>query len=130
MDIISFGCGICDMGIKQGDGEDMNDKIKELLAVLDLSKSQQEEWIIDKFYNGVYPLGWTGTFADLAFRLRDEAVKDNRWIYSEKIHDVCQYVNKPKADNCSCFDAAMWLENEGQPVHFIVAAELTKQEGK
>lgn len=103
----------------------MSDKTKELLAVLDMSKEDQSLWLI--YHEGIEP---TESLADLAFRLRDEAVRINQWIYSEVIRDICRKTNSPKADNCSCFDAAMWAEIEAQPIVWIIAALIAKELSK
>ena len=45
-----------------------NKKIAELLAVLDMTKFEQKDWV----RHNSMPYLWRGSLADLAFRLRDE----------------------------------------------------------
>jgi len=104
----------------------MSKEIDKLLKVLGLTHQEQEDWIIDKFYDNVYPLGWTGLFADLAFRLRDEAFdptpeKGLQGLCWEEGKDIVR-----KHFNMN----ERWFDDMAQPIHWIIAALIAKELAK
>lgn len=88
---------------------------QELLAVLDLPEEKHEYWcLVNADMRGVESL------ADMAFRLRDEAVKQNRGNDWQKAK-VCVWLHLGRT---------MIWDNYAKPIHFIIAALIAKQMAK
>lgn len=121
----------------------MNDKIKELLAVLDLPEEEQWDWLYSHREEYGFELDWINravpsaykqvmlatirrSLADLAFKLRDEAVKENwgSWVYC--VDTVFAYV-KPKGYEGKDTNSLVWLATEGKPIHIIIAVLIAKE---
>ena len=97
----------------------MSDKINELLSVLDMTEDEQFEWCAkcDLLGGTVLHTDRDSMYlADLAFRLRDEAiVHSHRWDYGRR--SVSDYLDKP---------LVMWDE-WSQPIHWIIASLIAKE---
>ena len=111
----------------------MNQKVKELLAVLDLPEEEQIRFL-DKYPNrsienekvlvhGEWRLLKT-CLPTLAFRLRDEVVKTCHYKYDAAIIQVYS-VSKKSAESFH-----WWWIRHSQPIHFIIAALIAKELAK
>ena len=96
---------------------------EELLKVLDMSEDEQWCWAVKKF-NLVYP---RDTLPCLAFRLRDEVVKDKSislpdidqaWILVKE-RCVIKLTHKPVLNDFICYYA--------KPIHWIIVALIVKE---
>ena len=88
--------------------------IDELLAVLDMPEEEQEEWCRDK----TMPYRWRESLADLAFRLRDEAVVNQGEVaWHRAVVKVCDYMGK----------RIVWFKGYAQPIHWVIAALIAKE---
>ena len=101
---------------------------EELLEVLDMSKDKQWEWICKNHFvwsewdhNWYYGKQIICCIADLAFRLRDEAVKANHRAFHDGIYEVMLHV--VGNDNLA---TAFWGEEYAKPIHWIIAALIAK----
>lgn len=98
----------------------MTDKIKELLAVLDMPVNKQRKRIAE-----LTKIHYEGTLADLAFRLRDEVTSSSDlWpeIWNEALRLVAAKYRKTQKDE--------WFVDKAQPIHWIIAALIAKELGK
>jgi len=112
----------------------MTKKIQELLAVLDMSDSQQRLWLFTHIGKDTSN---DRDLADLAFRLRDEAVELNTWGQAKELVAVYSDERVGKliglADGLSGGDRAiigarnLFFVNRGRPIHFIDAALIAKE---
>lgn len=96
------------------------DKIKELLAVLDLPEEEQLKGLKPFIPRGDWAaVYWNYHFslADLAFRLRDEADRTN---FHNGIYEVQKYLKKED------WATAYWGEIFAKPIHWIIAALIAK----
>lgn len=101
----------------------MSEKIDKLLAVLDMTEDEQEEWCRDK----AMPFRWRDSLADLAFRLRDEMVKNG---YASYFYDGMTEVLKAYQKNDCVPSMASFLAYHAQPIHWIIAALIAKEMSK
>jgi len=114
--------------------KDKNNKIQELLAVLDLSEEKQVDWAFNEFgydihftdYKGKldkcrFPLTDT-SLADLAFRLRDEV--DPCFWYAAS-YNVAIHSGLIKDSRCKGFSVFGFYESK--PIHWIIAALIAKE---
>lgn len=69
------------------------------------------------------PFPYRKSLADLAFRLRDEAVarQDGTWCEAE--HEVYLYLEKDKQG----WDLDTWFVMEAEPIHWIITAIRAKE---
>lgn len=118
----------------------MSDKIKEFLAVLDMPESKQAEWlckaeliepgahacIIDSRTEEEKHAWIQAIFADLAFRLRDEVLSSEngtiKWVAG--MFDVYMKMTGSKLLNWK------WGYVKAEPIHWIIAALIARQERK
>ncbi len=94
-------------------------KPEELLKLLDMSEDEQKEWCV--LYTNMrlyeFPDTFAESLADLAFRLRDEAVvKYGDLVWHKAVVKICGYMWKETA----------WFKNYGKPIHWIIAALIAK----
>lgn len=92
-------------------------KIDKLLAVLDMTKEEQWEWLEKKFGAGGFH-----SFPTLAFRLRDEALFFVDGAERLHKHLFPNHTKKSREEN-----AIGWLANFGKPIHFIITALIAKE---
>jgi hypothetical protein len=106
--------------------------MSELLKVLNMTEEQQYNWLWKHSTTFGFDLKWidfnvpsaydhsvkkeiTKSLADLAFRLRDEAVKRDKIGWGRGVLKV----------NIKCADSKgyeCWWQNHSQPIHWIIAA--------
>jgi len=108
-----------------------DDKIKELLQVLDLPKEEQLNYLwaneILLFEKGTRRLI---SLADLAFRLRGEVNKITNWW------DACQlvyeYVAKVKFGKNEGWksETGIWFQDFAKPIHWIIATLIAQELSK
>jgi hypothetical protein len=99
-----------------------NDK---LLAVLDMSEDEQKDWLWKRGYivnrKTVYAT-MIPSLADLAFRLRDEVVKQYGWgVWHNAKEIVWNYKHGHKTYIEFCDVIA-------KPIHWIIAALIARKE--
>lgn len=92
-----------------------------------ISEEEQIEWLNKNLYDYGYN-GIDGSLADLAFRLRDEVVKNHRpeWL------KACQliYLNRcPQIRYCSLLEGERFVL-EQNPIHWIIASIKAKHLAK
>lgn len=102
----------------------MSDKIKELLAVLDMSAQEQVEWVFDNVETGECDID-IDVLADLAFRLRDEVGKIDAVYWEKAVYMVYTRAHIRPYDNVFC-----WMTEWGRPIDWIIAALIAKELGK
>jgi hypothetical protein len=98
----------------------MNEKIKELLAVLDWSKDEQWEWLEEK-----YGAGGFHSFPTLAFRLRDEFLENNNhhnWEFG-----LTKVWKSEQLKGSIFVDVNQWANKYALPIHWIIAALIAKE---
>lgn len=104
--------------------------MNDLLKVLDLTEEEQKDWL----WNNKL-IHEDESLADLAFRLRDEAVKLSpvcfqkaraKIYYQVYYYPIGERVLQSKNFLCT---AEWWLE-EAQPIHWIIAALIAKELSK
>lgn len=96
-------------------------KIKELLAVLDISEDEQWWYLVNQ---KLIPAQYRQLHrADLAFRLRDEVLegKDGLRVWVAGMFDVYMKMTGSKLFNWK------WAYIKGQPIHWIIAALIAKE---
>jgi hypothetical protein len=101
-----------------------DEKIKELLKILDLPEEEQAKWLRNKFCKGRYCIY---SAAQYAFRLRDEIRKldDDVLVASlALIYTKCSDV----VDDTN--DCLLWFIWNAQPIHWIIAALIAKELAK
>ncbi len=105
--------------------------MNDLLKVLDMSEDEQQIWLIKKEVmvgavlqckdGGELPCP-SESFADLAFRLRDE-VRREKGNYDHAVYIVFNYEKqKKKYEN-----VFYWMAYIAQPIHWIIAALIAKE---
>ncbi len=121
---------------------------EELLKVFDMSEEEQVEFFYIKGYRQLvdtFPAGGLRikynkkkeiisvkhsqsklrfderALADLAFRLRDEAVKSNLADFHEAIYDIMM-----KVEGHANWSTAFWGECTAKPIHWIIASLIAK----
>lgn len=105
----------------------------DLLKVLDMSEEEQIEWVEDNCEMEGYECEMEGyeapisklfviteSFADFAFRLRNEAVENDHTAFHNSIYVVQHHL---KQDDWA---TAFWGEVFAQPIHWIIAALIAK----
>ncbi len=102
---------------------------EELLKVLDMSEEEQTSWLCSYIYCNKKGEDYWYNFlnrhislADLAFRLRDEAVKSSHVDFHEAIYDVMM-----KVEGHDSWATAFWGECIAKPIHWIIAALIVKE---
>ncbi len=99
-----------------------NEQIRKALA---MSEAQFYEWLCcnnEPYKLGIppFPLNTEEikkSLADLAFRLRDEAIEDKGdMAWHKATLKICGYMR----------ESSIWFKNYGQPIHWILAAMLAK----
>ena len=80
--------------------------------LLDMTEDEQVDWLWDMDI-----LKPNESLADLAFRLRDEAVNHQGW--GEAIKDVCDYWQGK--NNTGITLSGFWI-HRAKPIHWIIAA--------
>ena len=101
-----------------------NKKIAELLAVLDMTKFEQKDWV----RHNSMPYLWRGSLADLAFRLRDEVANGKLKIANGDTS--AWYVGLQMVEGY-LGESSAWLMHRSKPIHWIIAALIAKEfEGK
>lgn len=125
----------------------MTDKIKELLAVLDMPEEKQWTYLAKKGLMShswedaqdikleIPTWRWESSFgrkvkdkfravlADLAFRLRDEAVVEYEGSWGQATSLVYKYITGAKDKLLT----GAWFLCTAQPIHFIIAALIAKE---
>ena len=96
---------------------------QELLAVLDMSKKEQRQWLLVNYFHQRMPGVST---ADLAFRLRDEACKVSCENYYKALEAV--YNHRIKDKQCCSFYAFQTYRI--RPIDMIIAALMAKEKEK
>ena len=95
--------------------------MNDLLKVLDMSKDEQGEYLFQK---DIWKLEiQKESLADLAFRLRDEAVAKNHADFHNAIYNI---MVKVEGDNK--WATAFWGECLAKPIHWIIAALIAKEQ--
>lgn len=98
----------------------MSKGIDELLAVLDMPENEQNKYC----WHNLPRKSWE-SLADLAFRLRDEM-----WI-EDAFGDALVLIYKKCSDVvANVTDCFAWFVLNAQPIHWIIAALITKQLAK
>lgn len=103
----------------------MSESIENLLAVLDMTEEEQEEWIIASGLlpeeDGI-PIYSKPILADFAFRLRDEvtATKEGIYFWDRAMAEVC------REKDISYKEFLTWCHAKAQPPDWIIAAEIAK----
>lgn len=119
------------------------DRIKELLAVLDMEEESKWEWLykyadendllgIEPWHN--FCITWKMSdvvlikcsLADLAFRLRDEAVEKHPFGWQPAKYKVGEKVWGGYHDYIR--DHGSVWDEQAQPIHFIIAALIAKEQ--
>ncbi len=112
--------------------------MNDLLKVLDMSEEEQVSWLCNYIYHHEKGADYWHNFlnrhislADLAFRLRDDLVKQApysmRYAWENALEEVYQY---EKELNKEGTDKAGWGLDWSQPIHWIIAALIAKNKNK
>ncbi len=117
-------------------------RTKELLAVLDMDEEEQLKWLINR---DIIKNHWVTTgsqnpiidesLADLAFRMRDEAVKEcdktkKAFIFQAFIRVYAYSANidlKNDYTLADSLDMEYWVTLYAQPIHWIIAALIVEK---
>ena len=97
---------------------------EELLAVLDMSKEEQRLWCVAN----TEPGSWAH-LADLAFRLRDEVIKNNK-TPAGQLYKATECVYVYLAENnilTPRIHSNPWWKYHAKPIHWIIAALIAKE---
>lgn len=127
---IASGTYFTDNPMKRRKQTTTDEKIKELLVVLDnknpIKTLQGWAWRNNRdLWQDLDGGGFREiSNADLAFRLRDEAVKTCRYKYDDAIIQVYS-VSKKSAE-----EFHWWWIRHSQPIHIIIAALIAKELAK
>jgi len=105
--------------------------MNDLLKVLDMSEDEQYYWVCQfhakyHFKISLFPDNheeMRKELADLAFRLRDEAVAKNHADFHNAIYNI---MVKVEGDNK--WATAFWGECLAKPIHWIIAALIAKEQ--
>lgn len=120
-----------------------DEKIAEVLAVLDLPEEEQRQWLYNYFVKKYYKTSdwpeWYGycdvlahvpsrrraILADLAFKMRDEVkhlfIRRNLWWAG--LERVYLYIEKIDFDG---FEFRKWFIEDAQPIHWILATIIAR----
>ena len=98
---------------------------QELLAVLDMSEDKQAVWC-EAPEHGNRQMGQS--LADLAFRLRDEVVKniDDAEVFHKSCKDVIIYLKVKVVGFCDPGTIHDFYMFNAKPIHWIIAALIAK----
>ena len=107
----------------------MTERMNELLAVLDMPETEQWKRLRpftdasgDDYERGLYSKCLRKrVLADLAFRLRDEAIEKYGVEFHNGIYAVQCYLKKEE------WATAFWGEVYAQPIHWIIAGLIAKE---
>ncbi len=103
----------------------MSDKTKELLAVLDMPPREQYFTVLEICDESPADRDCS-SFADLAFRLRDEAVElDKGVLFGRGLAKICQKIYNNEGYNLHEF--LSWAATLAKPIHWIIAALIAKE---
>jgi len=107
----------------------MSEKIDELLAVLDLPKNEQINYL---YRERGYDTDYDGSLADLAFRLRDEAGLKFP-IGAKVVYEYMEHRDAGKWRNASIkasleewYCCQEWILYK-PPIYFIIASLIAKE---
>ena len=111
---------------------------KDLLKVLHMSENEQWEWCV--WRKNINAVG--ESLADLAFRLRDEAVRDckkhNAWCQAKELvwladapnakqyKKLAETYNLSESVNKVIQRREVYFANRAKPIHWIIAALIAK----
>jgi len=106
--------------------------IDDILAMLDLGEDKQCSWLRQRGY-GVNCSRCRGatvdnkeSFADLAFRLRDEVIAiDGGVLFGRGLSKICRKLYDQK--DYTLHEFLSWSTSTAQPIHWIAAALIAKQ---
>lgn len=109
----------------------MSNKVDELLAVLDMPKDKQVDWL---WTHGVIRLE-SGTnrplsLADLAFWMRDETIANDDkseidcWWCEASYEVYLHIIGEENEKDAEGLDT--WFSMRAQPIHFIIASLIAK----
>ena len=101
---------------------------KELKDVLDLPDSQQRLWL---FIHIGKDTSSDRDLADLAFRLRDEAIKDNITLWQRATDEIFLAAYKDNVwQEMHQFErwpaVVYYFSHKAKPIHWIIAALIAK----
>lgn len=103
----------------------------ELLAVLDLSEEEQWIWLREVYYNTAeHPDNYySDTLADLAFRLRDEAIKNNSDAWAKACWQIHQCDSLGEIKYPNIYDTKVLMNSEywvltQKAIYWIITALL------
>jgi len=120
----------------------MQDKIADLLKVLDMSEGMQRDWCIENKLLNMLPYTECARYeslADLAFGLRDETkhLSYGGQFFAARELICCKvsgwYEREQKEEgrtHSSLHDAGVWFTREAQPIHWVIASLIAKQLAK
>ena len=96
--------------------------MNDLLKVLDMSEEEQWVWLEKKYGAGAFH-----SFPTLAFMLRDEILKKEKFWYGN-LHIVYSHIKRRRVD----YDIApgvlsQYFLFEAKPIHWIIAALIAKE---
>ena len=99
--------------------------MRDLLLVLGMSEDEQSYWTAENTDRRVRG-GSYESLADLAFRLRDEVLKEHSGCerYHEAIEDIYKY-REIRKQGTSLY---AWTAYQLKPIDMIIAALIAKQE--
>lgn len=106
----------------------MTPEIENLLSVLDMSEEEQFEWCAKNNLLGGNVLHTDRDnmyLADLAFRMRDEAVKKSKKHYRNALFMVFRYVTKIKY-SITDYRMYRYVAEYFRPIDIIIAAEIAR----
>jgi len=103
----------------------MDEKIKELLAVLNMPEDVVENYLLE-----TGQMDSVESLADLAFRLRDEVKSLEHYPQFQARLKVYNYVrrNVPQRCDINHIDEHWWAM-EAKPIYWIIAALIAKSLG-
>lgn len=116
--------------------------MNKLLKVLDMTEGEQHQAIckyawhhrkessILADYHREHKGGYMETsLADLAFRLRDEAVENREfmWACAKVYNKAWKYKLEPHEVDAPTIAMWVWFANHAKPIHWIIAALIAKE---
>ena len=121
----------------------MTPEIEKLLAVLDMTEEEQYCWVMNNFPDeGWKPFPddeddsciriaksqYSRITADLAFKMRDEAVKTKAYKYAQRL--VWERTEYKNAQPFKPMNPQVWWLDMSQPIHWIIAALIAQEQSK
>jgi hypothetical protein len=88
----------------------------ELLKYLDMNEDERVDWLWNRDI-----LKPNESLADLAFRLRDEVVKESHRAFHDAVYEVMEYCGDDS------WASAYWGMALAKPIHWIIAALIAKE---